>query len=219
MGSNFVGFNKNINNFLFELQFCNTIEKQSENLIKYKEYITNPLSLLYLDLLDVVNQININFEMKPARCISTPYTDRRFSPNAPLKEYIYLRFRQTNRKSNIIGLYFDMGSEAYSYGMKIYKPNSKDMDLIRKKIIKNINLSSKLINDLIKKDFEITGEKYKKDHFPHIPDCLAKELLNRKFFSISKCKSINKSVYTQELETELSNAFMDLKEFVELLAR
>lgn len=72
---------------------------------------------------------------------------------------------------------------------------------------------------LILKGFEITGEKYKKDHFPDIPDCFAKELLNRKFFSISKTKLINDSVYTQELKTELSNAFMDLRKLVELLAR
>ena len=49
MSSNFKGFNKETNNFLFELKFCNTIEKQSENLVKYKHYITTPLNRLYLD--------------------------------------------------------------------------------------------------------------------------------------------------------------------------
>lgn len=93
------------------------------------------------------------------------------------------------------------------------------MDLLREKISENVNLFSKLTDNLILKDFEITGEKYKKDHFPNIPECFAKELLNMKCFSVSKTKSVNDSVYTQELETELSNAFMDLKEFVELLAR
>lgn len=219
MSDNFKGFDKETNNFLFGLQFCNTVEKQSENLVKYKKYITTPINLLYLDLLDVVNQFDMDFETKPARCISSPYTDRRFSPNVPLKEYMYLRFRQANGKANIIGLYFDMGCDAYGYGLKIYKPNSKDMDLLREKICENVKSYSKLIDDLILKGFEITGEKYKKDHFPHIPDSSAKELLNMKCFSVSKTKSVNDSVYTQELETELSNAFMDLKEFVELLAR
>lgn len=219
MSDIFKGFDKETNNFLFELQFCNTNERQSENLVKYKKYITTPINLLYFDLLEVVNQFNIDFETKPARCISTPYTDRRFSPNVPLKEYMYLRFRQANRKTNILGLYFDMGSEAYGYGLKIYKPSSREMDLLREKISENYKLFSKLTDDLILKGFEITGEKYKKDHFTHIPDCSAKKLLNMKCFSVSKTKSVNDSVYTQELKTELSNAFMDLKEFVELLAR
>lgn len=219
MSDIFKGFDKETNNFLFELQFYNTNERQSENFVKYKKYITTPINLLYFDLLEVVNQFNIDFETKPARCISTPYTDRRFSPNVPLKEYMYLRFRQANRKTNILGLYFDMGSEAYGYGLKIYKPSSREMDLFREKISENYKLFSKLTDDLILKGFEITGEKYKKDHFTHIPDCSAKELLNMKCFSVSKTKSVNDSVYSQELETELSNAFMDLKEFVELLAR
>ncbi|MGN0528546.1 MAG: DUF2461 family protein [Eubacterium sp.] len=219
MSNNFKGFDKEANNFLFELQFVNTIEKQNENLLKYKKYITIPINLLYLDLLEVINQINVDFETKPARCISSPYTDRRFSPNVPLKEYMYLRFRQANRKANIIGLYFDMGCDAYGYGLKIYKPNSKDMDLLREKIRENVKPCSKLIDDLILKGFEINGEKYKKDHFPQIPDSSAKELLNMKCFSVSKTKLVNESVCTQELRTELSNAFMDLKEFIELLAR
>ena len=219
MSDNFKGFDKETNNFLFELRFCNTIDKQSENLVKYKKYITEPINLLYLDLLDVVNQFDMDFETKPARCISNPYTDRRFSPNVPLKEYMYLRFRQANKKTNIIGLYFDMGSEAYGYGLKIYKPSSNEMDLLREKISENYKLCSKLIDDLILKGFEITGEKYKKDHFPDIPDCSAKELINRKCFSISKTKSVNDSIYTQELEAELSKAFMDLRDFIELSAR
>lgn len=219
MSDKFNGFNKETNNFLFELQFCNTNDRQSENLVRYKEYITTPINLLYLDLLDVINEFHFDFETKPARCISTPYTDRRFSPNVPLKEYMYLRFRQANRKANILGLYFDMGSEAYGYGLKIYKPSSSEMDLLREKISKNVKLYSKLIEELLSKGFEITGEKYKKDHFPQIPDSSAKELLNRKSFSICKTKSVNENVYTQELKMELSNAFIDLKELVELLAR
>ena len=216
---NFKGFNKNTNKFLFELQFCNTIDKQNENLIKYKEYISKPINLLYLDLLDTISSFDVDFETKPARCISTPYTDRRFSPNIPLKEYMYLRFRQANRKSDMLGLYFDMGSEAYGYGIKIYKPTAKGMDLLRERIGNNAELFSELIDDLIDKGFEVCGEKYKKDHFPELPESSAKELLNRKAFSISKCKSVDDTVYSEKLGTVLAEAFMDLKEFVELLVR
>ncbi len=93
------------------------------------------------------------------------------------------------------------------------------MELLRDKIGENVALYSKLIDDLILKGFEIHGEKYKKDHFPDIPQCSAKELLNRKCFSISKSKLINEKVYSHELKTELANAFLELKAFVEALAR
>lgn len=217
--NNFKGFNRKTNKFLFELQFCNTVDKQSENLIKYKEYISEPINLLYLDLIDTISSFNVDFETKPARCISTPYTDRRFSPTVPLKEYMYLRFRQASRKTDMLGLYFDMGCEDYGFGLKIYKPTSKGMDLLREKISNNAELFSKLIDELIDKGFVIFGEKYKKDHFPEVYECSAKELLNRKTFSISKCKSADETVYNEMLGKELSDAFLDLKECIELLAR
>lgn len=180
---NFKGFSRKTNSFLFELQFCNTVDKQSENLIKYKKYITEPLHLLYLDLLDTVSKFEIHFDTKPAKCISTPYTDRRFSPNVPLKEYMYLRFRQANKKTDMLGLYFDMGSEAYGFGFKIYKPTASGMDLLREKISNNTELFSNLIDELLNKGFNICGEKYKKDHFPEVSACSSKELLNMKTFS------------------------------------
>lgn len=217
MDNHFSGFNRETNNFLFKLQFSNTIEKQDENLIKYKEYISKPLHLLYFDLLDTISQFNVDFETKPARCISTPYTDRRFSPAAPFKEYMYLRFRQANKKTDKIGLYFDMGSEAYGYGLKIYKPTAKGMELLREKICLNIDKFSDLIEELLCKGFKIDGGKYKKDHYPDLKQCTAKEVLNMKSFSISKYKEVNENVYNENLKTELSNAFLDLKAFIELL--
>ena len=216
----FKGFSANTNKFLFELQFNNTIDKQTENLIKYKEYITEPINLLYLDLLDIISDFDVDFETKPARCISTPYTDRRFSPSVPLKEYMYLRFRQSNRKTDMLGLYFDMGSEAYGYGFKIYKPTAKGMDLLRGKIKENLEGFSNIIDDLIDKGFKVCGEKYKKDHFSELPESPAKELMNRKAFSISKCKSVDdKNICSEELGIELTKAFLDLKEFIKLLSR
>ena len=213
----FKGFNKNTNKFLFELQFCNTIQAQKENLIKYKEYITEPINLLYIDLLDVINRFDVNFETKPARCISTPYTDRRFSPSVPLKEYMYLRFRQAQKKTDMLGLYFDMGSEYYGYGFQIYKPTSAGMDVLREKINTDIKKFSKLFDGLTEKGFIIKGDSYKKDHFSEITECSAKNILNMKSFSISKSKIVDEIVYSENLIKELASAFLDLKELMEML--
>jgi len=214
---NFKGFDKNTSKFLFELQFCNTMQNQDENLVKYKKYITEPINLLYFDLLDVINQFDVDFEIKPARCISSPYTDRRFSPSVPLKEYMYLRFRQAKKKTDMPGLYFDMGSECYSYGLQIYKPTAKGMDLLRGKICTDIKKFSDLIDDLMDRHYKLDGERYKKDHFPEIPEYSAKDILNMKSFSISKCKHVDEIIYNETLKTELEKSFLELKEFTELL--
>lgn len=96
----FCGFSPEMLSFLFELKFSNTIDKQAENLVKYKKLISEPLMLLYENLLETVLDLELLVETKPSRCVSTPYTDRRFSPQAPLKEYMYIRFKQAKRKEN-----------------------------------------------------------------------------------------------------------------------
>lgn len=215
---NFNGFNRETNNFLFQLQFCNSIEKQSENLVKYKEYITIPANELYLDIVEVIGDFNVNFDLKPAKSISTPYTDRRFSPSVPLKEYMYIRFRQSGKLKNIIGLYFDMGSEMYGYGLKIYKPTAAGMDVIREKIENNAELCSDLLKALCDYGFNISGKKYKTDHFPYMHKGLVKDLLNMSSFEISISKPVNENVYSNILFSEVSDAFIALKPFIELLA-
>ena len=214
---NFKGFDKNTCDFLFGLQFCNTIANQGVNILKYKKYITEPLNLLYCDLFDVVDKFDMSFETKPQRCISTPYTDRRFSPTVPLKEYMYLRFRQAGRKTDRIGLYFDMG--CYGYGLQIYKPTANGMDIMRNKISNNAEEFSELIDKLTNKGFEMKGAKYKKDHYPGLSDYSAKEILNRKSFNICKVKAVDEMVFSDKLFYEVSEAFFDLKFFAELLAK
>lgn len=215
---NFNGFNREVNLFLFQLQFCNSVEKQSENIVKYKEYITNPANELYLDLLEIVGNFNVNFDLKPAKCISTPYTDRRFSPLIPLKEYMYVRFRQSYKKKDMLGLYFDMGCDMYGYGLKIYKPTAAGLDNIRAKLIKNTELSSAMLKNLSDYGFSVRGRKYKTDHFPYICEGALKNLLNMSSFELAISKSVNENVYSNLLFSEISNAFVALKPFIEFLA-
>ena len=164
----FKGFQKEFVDFLIQLSFNNTIEKQSENLINYKKFITQPLNQLYNKLLPVACEINSTLETKPARCMSTPYTDRRFSPATPLKEYMYLRFKQGGKSKDIVGLYFDMGADMYSYGPRIYKQTSNGFQQIKDDILENQKIYESALKNVLDSGYKIIGENYKKDHYPQI---------------------------------------------------
>lgn len=213
----FNGFQKEFVDFLVQLSFENTIEKQSENLKAYKKFISNPLNELYNDLLLVACEINPAFETKPSRCISTPYTDRRFSPNTPLKEYMYLRFKQSDKSKDIVGLYFDMGADMYSYGLRVYKQTSGGFQNIKDNIIDNQNEFFKELNVILNYGYKIIGDKYKKDHYPDINNELLNDFLNRKSFYICKDQSLNDDVFTPKLAEEISQGFLQLKSFVNLI--
>lgn len=213
----FKGFPKETADFLFELKLHNTLSEQEENLKKYKILISEPLKLLYEELLPTVNTISQRFETNPGRCISTPYTDRRFSPSVPLKEYMYIRFKYTCLQENIPGLYFDMGSEYYSYGLRVYKQNIKGMDKLREKIADLPEKFSEVLDKLYGQGFSLIGESYKKDKIPALYDCSAKKLYNMKSFYIGKNIEVNKDVFSKNLAEEIKDGFIAAGEFIKLI--
>lgn len=213
----FNGFPKEFVDFLIQLSFNNTIEKQSENLINYKRLIMHPLNQLYNELLPVACEINSALEIKPARCLSTPYTDRRFSPTTPLKEYMYLRFKQSGKSKDIVGLYFDMGADMYSYGLRIYKQTSSGFQHIKDDVIDNQRIYENELENVLDSGYKIIGEKYKKDHYPQIKSQILNDFLNRKTFYICKDFDLNDKVFTAELANEIAEGFYNLKNFVNLI--
>ncbi|HOD93427.1 MAG TPA: DUF2461 family protein [Clostridia bacterium] len=213
----FNGFPEEMTKFLYELQFTNTVEKQEDNIVKYREYITNPLITLYESLIPTVKAISSKLEATPRRCLSTPYTDRRFSPNAPLKEYMYIRYRHACREEDCIGLYFDMGLSGYSFGMRIYDQTSNGMDVIRKKILSHPEKFEEQLNILKDAGFIVLGDKYKRDHFPDVHNDMLKEILNRKYFYICKDLILNDKIYTSQLRDDIEEGFNQLKGLIQLL--
>ncbi len=213
----FNGFQREFVDFFVQLSFDNTVEKQAENLKSYKKFISSPLNDLYNDLLPVACEINQTFETKPARCISTPYTDRRFSPNTPLKEYMYLRFKQSNKTKDIVGLYFDMGADMYSYGLRVYKQTAGGFQSMKDNIIDNQDQFLKELNIIISNGYKIIGDTYKKDHYPDINNEQLKDFLNKKNFYICKDRSLNDAVFTPKLAEEISQGFLQLKDFINLI--
>jgi uncharacterized protein (DUF2461 family) len=203
----FNGFPREMPDFLFRLRFNNTIEKQAENIAIYRELVTKPLTDLYEALLPEVLKISSRLDTGRSRCVSTPYTDRRFAKNVPLKEYMYIRFKCGGGKTDIPGLYFDMGCDYYSYGLRIYKQTSHGSDMLRCAISDATDVYSEAIDCTLKQGFKIIGDKYKTGKYPSLPQSSAKELLNHKNYYIAKTVPLNDNIFTSALASELKQGF------------
>ena len=216
--SKFFGFSKKLPDFWFELHFNNNAENEAELKDQYKKYITNPLSDLYEALVPTVLTVSENVELSPARCISSPYTDRRFSRNAPFKEYMYLRFKQKGKKTDIPGFYFDMGAEYYSYGLRVYKQTANGLSQMRDHLSHYEDTVSAVLDAALANGYEIIGEDYKKDRFPDMEQCSAKMLLNKKSFYIGKKIGVNAVIYTKEFADEIAECFRQMSDIFRILA-
>ena len=128
-----------------------------------------------------------------------------------MKEYMYIRFREPARERDILGLYFDMGRERYSYGLRIYKQTAAGMARIRDNALANKAVYTRelrVINDM---GMTINGDMFAKDRFPDVECDVLKNLLNRKGFYVSKDCPVGEGVFNGGLADEISKGFTGLK--------
>jgi uncharacterized protein (DUF2461 family) len=209
--SSFSGFPKGFVDFLFSLQFNNTLDLLPENKQTYKQLITEPLLLLFHSLTETALSVSDSLITRPSKCVSSMYSDMRFSRATPLKGYMYIRFREPFSEKDALGLYFDMGYEHYSYGIRIYKQTSAGMERIRESIIENSQLFSTELEKMERLNMTLFGDKYVKDRYAGVKNEILKDLLNRKSFYIGRSCSINDSVFNGQIQNEISNAYEGLK--------
>jgi len=215
--SHFSGFPRGFAEFLFRLQFNNTLSAAEENKINYKQLITEPLTQLFYALIPAATAVSETITIKPSKCVSTMYSDMRFSRDKPMKEYMYIRFREPHRERDIPGLYFDMGRDRYSYGLRIYKQTAAGMARIRDGILANQQAFARELNAITCLGMTVNGDKYTKDRFPDIEDDVTKNMLNRKHFYIGNDCPVGESVFDGKLLNEISQAFVGLKGFYRLI--
>ena len=211
--ASFQGFSWEMFDFLMELRDNNTLMAQSENIVRYKKLITKPLADLYETLLPTVLSIYNTIETAPRRCISSPYTDRRFSPLVPLKEYMYLRFKAGGKEKDVAGFYFDMGREYYSYGIRIYQQTAAGMAILREKWLKNTEKYLPLAESIAQNGFTVFGDSFIKDCAPYLKDSVLKRLINKKNFYIGKELPIDEAVFSPKLAELLISEYVSLSEF------
>jgi len=207
----FCGFPKEFVDFLFSLQINNTVDMLPENKQTYRRLITEPLTLLFHALAQPALSVSESLVTKPSKCISTMYSDMRFSRSKPLKGYMYIRFREPYNEKDVLGLYFDMGFDYYSYGIRIYKQTSAGMERIREYAVDNSDAFTAELENIYKIGMVIIGDNFAKDRYPEINNKTLKTLINKKGFYIGLNRPVDESVFDGQLKDEVADAYASLK--------
>ena len=207
----FAGFPKEFAEFLFSLQWNNTIDLLPENRPVYRRLVTEPLTLLFHGLEETAVSVSDTLIVKPSKCVSTMYSDMRFSRDTPLKGYMYIRFREPFCEKDVLGLYFDMGCDYYSCGIRIYKQTSAGIGRVRDYAAGNQEAFIRELANMKSLGMEIKGDKFARDRFPDIKNEVLKELLNSRNFYIGRDCAVSEIVFNGELQTEIAEAYSGLK--------
>jgi len=215
--AHFNGFPKGFAEFLFSLRFNNTMELLRENKSTYQRFITEPLTQLFYALTPAALSVSETVITKPSKCVSTLYSDMRFSRQAPLKEYMYIRFREPFGEKDILGLYFDMGCDYYGYGIRIYNQTGAGMERIRKYAVLNSQAFARELEKLSLMKMSVKGSHFKRSRYPEVQDPALRDFLNKKGFFIERARFINGTAYCNKLQDEIESAYAGIKELYALL--
>lgn len=214
----FQGFNESTIRYYQAIRKENDKKTHKENEMLYLEGVKHPLEELYYELYSYFSSVDSDLLSNKRRCVSSAYHDARFSSEAPIKEYFYIRFKlDKSNKKNAPGFFFDASLDGYRYGLNIYHLDARGMEKIRDFILDNKHSAKEIIDKFHETGLlELQGEKYKKAHYPEEDDVL-QEWIERKRISLVHEESLNEIFYEREILERILSAFDSVKDVYDML--
>lgn len=204
----FDGFNESTVAYYQAIRKNNCKHTHRENEALYFDGVKCPLEELYYELYCYFARVDSDLLSNKRRCISSAYNDARFSTDAPIKEYFYIRFKlDTMNKKNAAGFFFDASLSGYKFGLNIYQPDARGMGKIRDYILDNKSYAREIIEKFNKTGIlEVRGEKYKRANYPE-EDTVLQEWLERKRISFVYEDEISDIFYKRAMLDGILAAF------------
>lgn len=213
----FEGFSMEVYDFLYSLQFSNTVENLEMNKDMYTRLIKGPVHSLYEALLPHAVSISQSVETRQRRCVSPMYHDMRYMRNEPINGYVYVRFRETGAEENVLSLYFDMWWERVSYGIRVYRVTHGGMERIKEHAILNQDAYIRELKKLEKAGICLEGRRYVRDKYPDIKDKNMNALLNAKELYLCHVEPFTERASTPGLAEDIANSFAAVKRMYAIL--
>lgn len=186
----FEGFKQATIDYYEALRRENSKKVHKENELLYLEGVKEPIEQLYFELYHYFQNKDSELLSNKRKCISTAYNDARFSKDAPIKEYMYLRFKlDTPNKKNALGFFFDVSLDGYRYGLNIYNMDAKGMEKIRDYILDNKHYAKRVIEEFNEAGLlEVRGETYKRAYYAEEKEVLREWLERKKLYFVHEEK-------------------------------
>lgn len=176
-----MAFTTEAQDFLFELWSRNDRNWYHENKERGNLLVREPFIRLVRDLQPVMLEIDPLMDCSEKR-IARVYRDARVVGDGPFfRDHIWCTMgRGRDVMYGWPSFFFELSAREIRYGMGYYIPAKESLEAIRRMILSEDKAFKKAFSAHRKqKAFTLTGESYRRDHFPGAPDAY-KDWLNRK---------------------------------------
>lgn len=171
--------------FLMENRLRNSKEWYDNHKAQYREYVLEPLQQLSAALGPELLKIDPMLTIDPTvgRTISRIRRDTRFSKDKSLyRENMWIIFKRGRMYgTEVPGIYFELGPEGFEYGGGFYDASPQYMETLRRLVLeggKEFQQANKALE--LQERIRITGEVYKRPHYPQKEENLRTWLERRK---------------------------------------
>jgi uncharacterized protein (TIGR02453 family) len=215
----FEGFTKKGPQFLSELAHNNSKPWFAENRQRYLDHVLTPTQSLFRALEPVMLKIDPLFmtDPRPGKAITRPHRDTRFAADkAPYKSNIWFTYRRAIKEwQDCPVFYFELMPEGYRYGMGFFMASRQTMDGFRAIIDKDPARITRAAKSVFTAGFSVEGDCYARP-LKEKPENLAL-WYNRKNLYLMIEKPHDKTLFSHELVTMLSDAFKAIKPLYEIM--
>ena len=190
------------------------------NKAQIKELVTDQLRGLLDDLFDTLVEINPDFILSPARCISRVRRDTRFSNDKTLyRENLWMMFRHQKNHLPTPAMWFEFFPDGYAYGCGVICTTPAFMDYWRKAIKVNPAKIESIAEDLSNSGLKLDDERYKRSKASTDGIIgIAADWYDQKHIFVSHyCNSIKPLNQPKKLIKELSEAYKAAKPLYDYL--
>lgn len=209
----FQGVPEDAYRFFWELAFHNDGAFFEANRERYQKNVYQPMKELAILLTPAAQEIDPEFNVRPASVVSRIRRDTRFSHDKSMyRDHVWLGFRRPGGMiSESFVLYAEFERESYGYGMGMYGPNAEMMRRLRERMLAKPQKFLGMVTDKAFSDkFEVWGEEFKRPRYTDAPDGLL-PYLNRKNLSFCFSSTDLKETTSPEIAEEIAGAFRQLK--------
>ena len=214
MNYTFSGFTKDTFQFFRELERNNNKEWFDKNRKRYEVEVRDRFKELCISLVPAMKSIDVNFELRPHRCISRINRDIRFSQDkSPYKTHLWMTFMlpaTAEQWISLPGFFLELGAEQYLYGMGLYQPKRVVMDDFRDHLSYRSEEFRKETEKILKRGFVVGGEEYKRP-LKNDLDEYYQQWYHRKGIFVTKTKIIGEEALSSEFQQIIQEDFQALE--------
>lgn len=213
-------FSAESQDLLFEVWSRNDRAWYHENKDQIKTYVTEPFIRLMRDLQPTMLDIDPIMDCSEKR-IARVYRDARVIGNGPFfRDHVWCTMgRGKDMMYGYPSFFFELSTREFRYGMGYYIPAKETLEAIREMILTEDKVFRKAFTAHRKqKVFTLTGESYKRNHFPDAPEKYW-DWLNRKTFFWYRESTDESELYSETLAERVAEDFQLLAPIYQFLIK